>query len=151
MDSKHITSTSLIFHSHGVKKIEFNVIPPQTFEDETDTKLSLDIDFSKGIKILDGNKFLASLAVQIKGTNSKNQIVLSLNACIDGYFTTESTKDLEAHTNINAITILFPYLRTVVSSITSISNYGEIILPAMNIINWFEKEKENSINMNSDE
>ncbi|MDL2260772.1 protein-export chaperone SecB [Methanimicrococcus sp. OttesenSCG-928-J09] len=151
MNSKNIVSTSLLFRSHGVKKIEFEVIPPQTFEDEKDAEIALDVNFSKGIRTLTENDFLASLAVQIKGINHKEQVALNLNVCIDGYFTAESTKDLEMYTNVNAITILFPYLRTVVSSITSISNYGEIILPAMNIINWFEKEKENSINMDSDE
>ena len=41
----------------------------------------------------------------------------------------------------NSITILFPYLRSIVSTYTANSNIGTTILPPINVIKYLEEKK----------
>lgn len=53
----------------------------------------------------------------------------------------ECTADWEAQWETNAMAILFPYLRGLVSMITSNSGREPVILPTVNLASLFEKEE----------
>lgn len=52
-----------------------------------------------------------------------------------------SEEDVIGFYKINAVAILFPYLRAIVSDISSKGSEGPIILPTMNIVNMIAKNE----------
>ena len=143
MNSKDINSDFLIFNSHGVKELVLKITPIESLEDDECGEVFLNTDFYKKIVILNDSKFKVELGVKIEGlTEETHRTVISLDVCMEGIFTVSSTKFEDSYANVNAVTVLFPYLRAVVSNVTSLSNYGDIMLPPINIIKWFELETE---------
>lgn len=144
MKMEEIESVGLLFNSYGIKNIELNIAPPQLLEEGQTNEVSLDAQFSKEIIKYNDNEFSVDLGVKISGLNSNQKEVINLKICMEGYFELigdPSDKEFEDSSNINAVSILFPYLRTAVSTITILSNFSKIDLPPMNIIKWFELEK----------
>ena len=141
MNSEIIASDILVFRSYGIKKIEYEATPPQLLGGEENTDIDIKMDFCKNIEILNTTDFKVELGVKINGVNTKGEKVVFINVCMDGFFSVKSAEQVGSHANINSVSILFPYLRTAVSTFTILSNYGEITLPPMNIIRWFELEK----------
>lgn len=111
-----------------------------------DTKLSLEdiMDFNSELKIVDDNIKNVSLIVNIGSTG---KLPYKLNLILTGTFNykkSEEDKLSEEEVNYlfekNAIAILFPYVRALVSTYTSISNYPALTIPSINI-NKFLEEK----------
>ena len=141
---EEIESVGLLFNSYGIKTIELNTALPQLLKKGQANEVGLDVQFSKEIIKLNDNEFSVDLGVEITGMDSNQKNVINLKICMEGYFEligNPSDKEFEDSANINAVSILFPYLRTVVSTITILSNFNKIDLPPMNIIKWFELEK----------
>jgi len=65
-----------------------------------------------------------------------------------GFFKLETTLEperIEKLLRINATAVLFPYLRSIISSITANSGFQTLVLPIVNIHKMFEQqEKEES-------
>ena len=146
MKSEMIESKVLLFNSYEIKKIELNVIPPSQFiPEDQNNKVIMDTQFSKKIIKFNDTEFSVNLGVKISGPDSEQKKVIDLKVCMEGHFkiigNLPSDKEFENNSNINAVSILFPYLRMAVSTISMLSNHGQIDLPPMNIIRWFELEK----------
>ena len=68
----------------------------------------------------------------------------SMEIDIEGLFHLENWghPDLMTLIKSNAVAILFPYLRTIVSTITATANISPYMLPVMNIAAMFEHKED---------
>lgn len=91
--------------------------------------LSLEIT-PKGIKY--PNKFILTLEVEIKDDNNK----FKLNILVDGYFSFREnipTDEMSDYFIVNAPAIIFPYIRSYITILTSLSGIGTMNLPLLNL------------------
>ncbi|TDG71134.1 protein-export chaperone SecB [Secundilactobacillus malefermentans] len=127
------------FKSYKVKKINFE----ENISFVEQEKIRLKPEFHVIVSNLEGNVSLVGLSVTLD-VNSP----FKLEVAIEGKFkyTVEDDKDsvgAEQLLSTNAVAILFPYLRSVVSSVTMLSNnMPTLILPTMNIIELMKKQKD---------
>ncbi|OFL47547.1 MULTISPECIES: protein-export chaperone SecB [Nosocomiicoccus] len=78
----------------------------------------------------DNSRFIIKLGLELGDSNlSKNNIYLK--CIVIGVF--EQSKSAELNLVPNAVSILFPYLRSIISDVTSKGNRRPIILPPINI------------------
>lgn len=101
-----------------------------------------DLTFSVNILVNaeDDHKGIIRLGCNVNGeADSESPFTVSL--VMMGEFHTND-KPFEEYV-VNAISLLFPYLRTYISSLTSMSGVEPLIIPAINI---YELLKQNSIN-----
>lgn len=113
-----------------------------------DDSLSLEdiMDFNSEVKIVGDNTKNVSLIVNIGSTG---KFPYKLNLKLTGIFSYEKSKEdkltEEQVNNLfekNAIAILFPYVRALVSTYTSISNYPALTIPSLNINKFLEEKKD---------
>ncbi|WP_413491438.1 hypothetical protein [Brochothrix thermosphacta] len=70
----------------------------------------------------------------------------SIDAKVTGYFTInkdvieEQGLDLKDTLSINGAAILFPYIRSVISMVTSLDSDNAILLPTVNVMEFLDKE-----------
>jgi preprotein translocase subunit SecB len=101
-----------------------------------DGNVNLSPEFTKEINKTDNDKYIVTLAININGEN----LPFKLATSISGYFAAESSEFSEQLIHQNAVAILFPYLRSLVSSLTVTANIKPVILPTLNIVKMFEEE-----------
>lgn len=121
-----------------------------SFPEENDDKFNLDIAFNpKGIFVTQENIYVLSLQVIIT-INDKNNNVNSeiVNVDCEAKYQFANKLDLEeipSYFYPNSIAILFPYIRSFVSTLTLQANVNPIVLPTMNLTNLQEELKKNTI------
>lgn len=129
----------LTFNGYEVRKISFSMRETDLKENET---IDVNPSFMRDIHETEKNNFVVSLGVNI-GREPESKMPFSVEIIISGYFT---LKEDEAHADIlikqNATAILFPYLRSTLTSVTANANVNPVFLPAMNIANLFEESEE---------
>lgn len=69
-------------------------------------------------------------------------IPFEMEVILKGYFGVENAQSDIKFFEKNAIAILFPYLRAIVSTYTVNANVAPILLPAMNINEYLRKKYE---------
>ena len=110
----------------------------------------MDIAFNpKGIFVTQENIYVLSLQVIIT-INDKNNNVNSeiVNVDCEAKYQFANKLDLEeipSYFYPNSIAILFPYIRSFVSTLTLQANVNPIVLPTMNLTNLQEELKKNTI------
>lgn len=106
-----------------------------------DNEISIELDL-KGRNIKKNRIFELNMLVKIKDNNESLKIQLLVNS----YFKYSDEFDkLETYFNINAPAILFPYVRSYISTISCLSGMREpIIIPTLNLMNEAEKLKNNT-------
>lgn len=136
--------SSLKFLNYDVDNIIFE--KNKEFDQE---KVKMDISLKKDINFMekesDGSeKYSVSLEINIFEDPIENNFPFSLFIKITGYFNviTKDENMKEELINLNSVSILFPYLRSLVSTITANSNISSLIIPPLNI-NKLLDENEN--------
>lgn len=84
------------------------------------------------------------LSVEIE-SEEKQQLPFLINITIQGifYFKNWEEKNNRSVIENNAIAVLFPYIRTLVTFVTSNANMTPYIIPVMNILALFGEENKN--------
>lgn len=108
------------------------------FETSTDG-VTIDFDVKREIAEVDENIFAVSLLVNIFDEPEKNNFPFTMDLKVTGIFEFKDYNDeyyeiLEQ----NTIAILFPYVRSLVSSYTANTNLEPLILPIVNVIKMIE-------------
>lgn len=126
MERKPINS-SLKFVNYIVNEVQFNYNKNQ--KDEKNWKLTF--NFKNITKInKEKNRMEISLSTEIfKGIENAP---FNMSVEIIGFFELEGDDDI-SHYEANAIAIMYPYLRAIISTYTSSANVMPVILPAINI------------------
>lgn len=127
------------FQKYRIKNIDYravdNIDELKTY-DEKNGKISLSIGLNE-------SKDKAQLTVSTCISDSDNLRVADIS--VIGYFEINpevEQEEIEQYLVQNGTAILFPYLRTTISFITSLDNEKAIIIPTINTIGLFEEESE---------
>jgi len=127
----------LTFDNYIVKEINYKA--NVNFSGEN--KVKLDFDIEDDIRYITDDCMEVELSVVVFPDAYKNNYPYEMKVSLVGVFGFESsTADIRAF-ETNAIAILFPYLRSLVSTYTINANMGPVILPAMNINAYLKNKK----------
>lgn len=128
-------SSIMQFVGFETKKIDYNL---SSVVEESD------LDFYRKIELnSDENKCNIIIGMNLVDSQRNDEKTLKLNVEIIGYFQFENEEDFveEKINNLmipNGTAILFPYLRTLISTVTSFDTLGEgVIIPTINTLNLF--------------
>lgn len=136
MERKPINS-SLKFVNYIVNNVYFNYNQKQNSE----KNWKLTFNFRNVTKINEEkNKMEISLSTDI--FKDIEDAPFNMSVEIIGFFELEGIGDI-SHYESNAIAIMYPYLRAIISTYTSSANVMPIILPAININAVLNKNIEN--------
>jgi preprotein translocase subunit SecB len=111
-------------------------------------KVKMDISLKKDINFVEkesdeSEKYSVSLEINIFEDPIENNFPFSLFIKMTGYFNviTKDENMKEELINLNSVSILFPYLRSLVSTITANSNISSLIIPPLNINKLIDENK----------
>jgi preprotein translocase subunit SecB len=135
--------SSLKFLNYDVDNILFE--KNKKFNQE---KVKMDISLKKDINFVEkesdeSEKYSVSLEINIFEDPIENNFPFSLFIKMTGYFNviTKDENMKEELINLNSVSILFPYLRSLVSTITANSNISSLIIPPLNINKLIDENK----------
>ena len=115
------------FLDYRVSKVEFYLNKTEKQSNELNVEVSSDKEFDKELK-----NMLVELNVEI---GDKDESPFFMSICLEGLF--ELSQDyLDYDINLfysNALSILYPYVRAIVSTYTAGANIKPVILPTINI------------------
>ena len=125
--------SKLRFNSYLVKDINF--VLNENYESYED--LELDLQFNHEIQLdYEGKKAIIILECTVFENYIENNFPFKLEVGLVGFFefdTDLSEKETEVILETNGTAILFPYLRTLISTITTNACIPPLIIPTMNI------------------
>lgn len=110
---------------------------------ETPETFNYEPVFSRKIDDLGNGNYSIILEV-IVGTK-KGSLPFSAKVVIKGFFHIENEPDAMQRIELNGTSILFPYLRSTLTTLTSLSNIPSLILPTFNIAQMFKDSGEKSV------
>lgn len=130
--------SSLKFEGYVVEKVNFE--RNQNLDDSI-KQWNLTFNIENKTKVnKEKNKMKISLSVEVfKGIENAP---FTIDAEITGIFSINGSEDISQF-EPNAIAIMYPYLRAIVSTYTSAANVVPIILPAINVNAMLRNKKEN--------
>ena len=130
--------SSLKFEGYVVEKVNFE--RNQNIDDSI-KQWNLTFNIENKTKVnREKNKMKISLSVEVfKGIQNAP---FTIDAEITGIFSINGSEDISQF-EPNAIAIMYPYLRAIVSTYTSVANVVPIILPAINVNAMLKNKKEN--------
>ena len=132
---KDIKST-LIFDNYIVNNIEY--IKNENFQK---TKKPVEIDFSiKKQANMEDNRMNVKLLLEVFGNSEQNNYPFEMRVAITGHFII-ANKEEKVNFEPNAIAILYPYVRAIVSTYTASANISPLILPAINVNKLIEDQE----------
>lgn len=127
------------------KVLEMKYIRNLQSEEPNGEKLEPLFEVNIGTKEDDINKAVVNLSVEIGDEDTSYEYVY---VEILGFFEFNNRdnfqpEEIKNFYKVNGTAILFPYLRTLVSDLTSKGDESPIILPTINVNAFFEDENEN--------
>lgn len=136
------TKSSLRFIDYYVEEVQFY---NNKFFQEKSVELDFNISHSIEYTQDENNTFLVTLNITIFDNAKENNYPFTMNVSITGVFQTniEDTNSIKNFAEINSIAILFPYLRSIVSTYTANANIQPLILPPINVVNMLKENNEN--------
>ena len=128
----------LKFNSYVVNNIEFK--NNMNFSGGS-TKIDFDIDSE--LEFSDKNNFILGLQVEVFRNAEVNNYPFNFKVEVLGMFeiTADSEEEKMKFAEKNAVAILFPYVRALITTFTSATNVQPIILPAINVAKYVETKK----------
>lgn len=124
--------------------VEFKVLKSQfNFIDSASPELSLNFD-ATGKHFLKTNIFKLFLSIHVQSTPGKKDFI---EIDTEATFTIKAElSEMEGLMNYfvkNAPAIVFPYIRSYISTLTTQSGYKPILLPTLNLVGLAEQLKKN--------
>lgn len=134
------SKSCLTLKNYMVKTINFSINEDFVFPE--DEPIRINPTFQREIHKIDDDNVIVNLIFSIN--NDNNDMPFSVYADIQGVFHLENWEQPDQLPLItsNAVAILFPYLRTLVSMVTANANITPYVLPVMNIAAMFENNKD---------
>ena len=121
----------LQFMGYRVDKMMFGLKPEFTSWPD---KIALSPSFKRTIRQLDENKHEVSITVELKQDDLPFDAELSLT----GGFIYEGSDSPEKMLRINAVSILYPYVRCALSMLTNLAGIPPVIIPTINFAKALE-------------
>lgn len=134
MESKY--ESVLKFNKYVVNKIIFK--NNDSFKQGSE-RMSIDFNIRKEI-VKNNNNMEVKLITQIFSKAEENNYPFEMEVVLTGYFT-EINNEEDVNFEPNAIAILYPYIRAIVSTYTASANVSPLILPAINVNKLLEDQQ----------
>lgn len=136
MEKRESTISSLRFINYIVNEVNFK--SNRVKDNKKVWKLTFDI--TNNTKI---NKERNKMEITLKVNVFKGQEESPFNMEVEliGYFELDGEDDIIRY-EANAIAIMYPYLRAIVSTYTASANVSPVILPAINVNAMLKRKKE---------
>lgn len=125
----------LQFRKYIIENIEF-AYNLEFNDDESELDFSIDKEFIP----LEEKAFVLKLIMEVFPAKERKIYPFNLKVSMSGFFNYEGDINVEQYLP-NAAAIMYPYMRSIVTAITSNANVTPLILPTINTQNLF-KEKE---------
>ncbi|NFN81853.1 hypothetical protein FDB25_15800 [Clostridium botulinum] len=102
----------------------------------------LDFDFDSKVEFGDNNEFILYLSIEIFKDAEINNYPFEFNAELIGFFELEGVAEdkKQSYAEQNAVAILFPYLRALITTYTGAANVQPLILPPINVVRYLENK-----------
>lgn len=116
------------FRNYKIKEINFKSIDSKSKDDNKDSYVERKVQAS-----ITEDKLKAILNLKVDITDLKR--LRSISVEIDGFFDIkegETIENIKEYLSINGVAILYPYIRSIVSMITSLDSPQALILPTIN-------------------
>jgi len=127
--------SALIFEKYMVDEVIFKR------NDKCNIEQKIPLQFSISKKILhNDDKLQITIVTKIFEESEKNNYPFEMLVEITGFFRT--TEETNINFEPNAIAILYPYVRAIVSVYTSNANVNPLILPPINVNALFKKQND---------
>ena len=128
----------LRFNGYYVKKILFN-----TDSSALNDKLQIPLapSFSRSVIKIDDEHYDLELCIQLK----QDDLPFDAEIIVVGSFELSGIKDAESMMKANATAILYPYVRSTLSMVTSLAGISPVVIPTINLVRMFEKEEKSVI------
>ena len=118
--------SSLRFLNYVVDSVEFKNNP--NFEGE-----EIQLRFEPSVEFdIEGDELLVFLSVSVFKDAEKYNSPFEMNVRVVGYFKLYGDGNIEKY-KINAVSVLFPYVRSIITTYTAAANVNPLILPTVNI------------------
>lgn len=127
------------FRSYEVRKIYF-----ETNDSYDDSEVTMDVEMGADVHVHKNCKeMIVDLELLIFKEAVKNNYPFEMNIIIRGYFAMdcESQDSIDKY-EANAVAILFPYVRALVSTYTANANVTPLILPTVNVNEFLKRSKQ---------
>ena len=128
----------LQFGGYRVDKMLFML--KQTF-DSSSKQVELTPSFSRTIQKISDDEYDVSIGVELKQTN----LPFDAELTITGRFKYEGSLDVQKILKINAVAILYPYVRSILSCLTTLGSVPPVVIPTINLAQMFENEEQGEI------
>ncbi|MEK4629968.1 protein-export chaperone SecB [Solibacillus sp. FSL R7-0682] len=115
-------------------EFRFNTNFHDSPETRLDLNISYDVDFM--VSVDNENSGIVLLECGVNSNEEFQQVPFVIEVSIVGFFSVEKGKIQEYF--VNAVSVLFPYLRAHISTLTSISGIPPVTLPSINVIKLLE-------------
>ncbi|KON85658.1 hypothetical protein AF332_01565 [Sporosarcina globispora] len=92
----------------------------------------------------DESKGIIKLECHINDDLPLEEVPFNLKVVILGHFKTEQDDKFENYI-LNAISILFPYMRAHISTLTAISGQRPLMIPSVNVVELLKEKSEKNI------
>lgn len=130
--------SNLRFVNYIVDYVEFSYNAGSNKEEEFEVDFNVDTDFDI---IEDNKKMIVYLTVEIFKDAIKKGYPFNFKLRLAGFFEMiDAEGKIDSFKN-NAIAILYPYVRSLVTSYTANANVVPLILPTININKFIENKK----------
>lgn len=127
--------TPITFVAYKIKKIDYELLDGVISEENrgihTDIECGLDEELETG-----------QIVIDLSMVNDEN---IKVHTIVAGYFEInkdfESDKDkIQNYLAINGAAILFPYVRSIISMVSSLDSQGSIVMPTLNLVDLLKNE-----------
>lgn len=108
-------------------------------KDDCENGKRFDVNFSGGLSEdkKNGKVTISGICID-KDANRKVKVTLS------GYFLINATEKIEEYLIINGSAIIFPYVRSILSMVTSFDSEAAILIPTVNILDMMKNKSESN-------
>lgn len=126
--------SELRFINYVVDSVEFKNNP--NFEgEETQLEFKPSVEFD-----IEDNDLLVLLTVDVFSEAEKNNYPFEMTVSVVGYFKLMTDENVEKY-KANAVAVLFPFVRAIISTYTAAANINPLILPTVNINKMLEADE----------
>lgn len=126
----------LIFERYVVNKVTFE----RNENYDLGQKPKIEFSITKSVNKID-NKMEVSLNTKVFENAKENNYPFEMEVQVTGFFEIEgNVKNINFEPN--AVAILYPYIRAIVSTYTANANVNALILPPINVNSLFSEELE---------
>lgn len=129
MENKYVSVLSL--EKYIVNEIKF-----KRNKNYTAGKVGIDFSINKNISYNE-NIMTVNLKTEVFKDSEKNNYPFEMEINIEGIFKYEG--EIKNNLEANAIAILYPYIRAIVSNYTANANVNSLILPIINVNKFIEE------------